>query len=218
MDWQQTRRYEQIRTDSWHDWKQTVLEDDGKDLPTKKWKWSLKVRKVRICSLPCLFKMLSLWKNAFIASNVSHDDEGYYKKSENARHLSRTALLWLDQWRRLAGSPIHTETADEFRVAIAFGRTWKIMDQSARRIYGFCVTVYVRTPWPKPPKQIRLLVRLYLLLRLHRPLYRDTCTDIWWCIACGIAIRIAILGLRYDTRIAGPSIAIHRCIVVLVRS
>ena len=47
MDWQQPRRYEEIQTDSWHDWKQTVLEDDGKDWPTKKWRWSLKVRKVR---------------------------------------------------------------------------------------------------------------------------------------------------------------------------
>ena len=27
--------------------RQTVLEDDGKDWPTKKWRWSLKVRKVR---------------------------------------------------------------------------------------------------------------------------------------------------------------------------
>ena len=69
--------------------------------------------------------------------------EHYYKKSENARHLSRTALLWLDQWRRLVGSPIGTETADKLRLAIAFGRTWKIMHQSVRRIYGFRVTVYV---------------------------------------------------------------------------
>ena len=40
------REDEQIRTDSWHDWKQTVLEDDGKDWHTKKWRWSLKVRNV----------------------------------------------------------------------------------------------------------------------------------------------------------------------------
>ena len=30
---------------------------------------------------------------------------------------------------------------------------------------------------------------------------------------CGIAIRIAMLGSRYDMRIAGPSIAMHRCII-----
>ena len=45
---QQQPRCEQIRTDSWHDWKQTVLEDDGKDWPTKKWRWSLKVRNTEI--------------------------------------------------------------------------------------------------------------------------------------------------------------------------
>ena len=28
--------------------KKTVLEDDGKDWPTKKWRWSLNARKVRI--------------------------------------------------------------------------------------------------------------------------------------------------------------------------
>ena len=63
------------------------------------------------------------------------------------------------------------------------------------------------------PKQVRLLVRHYLLLRMHRPLYRDTCTDMWWCAACGIAI----LRSRYDTRIANPSIMIHRWIDVSLR-
>ena len=68
----------------------------------------------------------------------------------------------------------------------------------------------IRTPWPK---QVRLLVGHYLLLRLHRPLYRDTCTDVWYCTACGIAIHIAMLASRYNTHIAGPSIAMHRCFV-----
>ena len=40
---------------------------------------------------------------------------------------------------------------------------------------GLCYIV--RTPWPK---QIRLLARHYLLLRLHRPMYHDTCADVWW--------------------------------------
>ena len=38
---------------------------------------------------------------------------------------------------------IGTETADELRVAIAFGRTQKIMRQSPRRTYDFRVTAYV---------------------------------------------------------------------------
>ena len=39
-----TGRYEKIWTDSWHDWQQTVLENDNEDWPTKMWRWSLKVR------------------------------------------------------------------------------------------------------------------------------------------------------------------------------
>ena len=47
--------------------------------------------------------------------------------------------------------------------------------------------------------------------------------DITLCDACGIVIRItiriSILRSRYNTRIAGPSIAMHRCIVTtLTRS
>ena len=61
----------------------------------------------------------------------------------------------------------------------------------------FPCNVNVRTLWPKPPKPIRLLVRLYLLLRLHHPLYRDTCADVWWCAACGIAIRYAYRRPKY---------------------
>ena len=87
------------------------------------------------------------------------------------------------------------------------------MRQSARHTYGFHVTVYVHwfiiwTPWPKQVV-VRLLVTPYLLLRLHRPLYSDTCADVWWCVACGVAI----LGSRCDTLVAGPSIAMHRFIV-----
>ena len=33
-----------IWNDNRYDWKRTVLEDDGKDWPTKMWRWSLKVR------------------------------------------------------------------------------------------------------------------------------------------------------------------------------
>ena len=73
---------------------------------------------------------------------------------------------------------IGTETADELRVAIAFGHTRTIMHQSARRTYGFRVTVYV----------------------------------------CWIVFGIAILGSRYDMRIAGPycDTSTHRCIVMIL--
>ena len=62
-----------------------------------------------------------------------------------ACHLSWTVLLWLDHWRRHAGSSSygkrHGNIPDELRVAIAFERTRKIIRQSARRT--FRVTVYV---------------------------------------------------------------------------
>ena len=93
--------------------------------------------------LRCLVyeSMYSLYR---MSSTMTECD---YKKSENARQLSRTtrtALLRLDQWRRLAGFPCHvTETANKLRVAIAFGRTREIMHQSAQRTYGFRVVVYV---------------------------------------------------------------------------
>ena len=38
---------------------------------------------------------------------------------------------------------IGTETADELRVAIAFGRTQKIIQQSARQTSGYSIKVYV---------------------------------------------------------------------------
>ena len=48
--------------------------------------------------------------------------------------------------------------------------------------------------------------------------HRDTChvsryTGHDYVISIAIAIRIAILRSRYNTRIVGPSIAMHRCIV-----
>ena len=37
--------YARIWNGSWHDWTQTLLDDDGKDWPTKMWRRSLKVSK-----------------------------------------------------------------------------------------------------------------------------------------------------------------------------
>ena len=83
-----------------------------------------------------------------------------YKKSdrENASHLSRTVLFMTGSVGDISQVPrvmvIGTETADKLRVAIAFGRTQKIMRQSARCTFGFRVMVigpflvYYRTPWP----------------------------------------------------------------------
>ena len=60
------------------------------------------------------------------------------------------------------------------------------------------------------------------LARMHRGIStlvsRCMCWDISRCAACGIAIRIAIHRSRYDARIAGPSIAMHRCIDVSLHS
>ena len=119
-----------------------------------------------------------------------------YKKSENDRHLSQP-------------------TADKLRVAISFGRTWKMMRQSARHTYGSRVTVYIH--W------------IVLLLEL-RGQNRQNMYDCWSDIICcwdyiapcvaihALTIRIAILGSRYDTHLAGPSIAIHRYIDASLRA
>ena len=125
-----------------------------------------------------------------------------YEKSENARHLSRTVLFMTGSVATSRDVNVMvkgTETADELRMVIASGCTRKIMRQSARRTFCLRVTViesvlvYYRTLWPK---QVRLLIGHYLLLRLHctSPLvarymrlrmmmrhlwYRDTYRDTW---------------------------------------
>ena len=48
--------YEQILNDNGHYRKQTVLENDGEELmPTKRWRWSLKVTKVWVLLLVYLW-------------------------------------------------------------------------------------------------------------------------------------------------------------------
>ena len=87
-----------------------------------------------------------------------------YKKSENARHLSRTVLFMTGSVATSRDVNVMvkgTETADERRMVIASGCTRKIMRQSARRTFCLRVTViesvlvYYRTLWPK---QVRLMI------------------------------------------------------------
>ena len=117
-------------------------------------------------------------------------------------------------------STIHWKNSSWWMKQHTFGRTLEIMRQSAW--CTFSVTVFVH--W--------IVFGLFLELRgqnrqnkygclsdiiccwdytVHRSLYR---ADVWWCATCGIAI----LGSRYDMCIAGPSIAIHRCIVTTLVS
>ena len=150
-----------------------------------------------------------------------------YKKSENDRHLSRTALLWLDQWRHLPGTLLWHGNS---RQASGGDQLWAHVENyapiSATHLWFPRNGLYsldrfrfiIRTPLPKPPKHVWLLVRHYLLLSWHciLPLvsrykrwrmmmrhlwYRDTYRDTW------VAIRYAYRRPKYrDT-------SKHRCIV-----
>ena len=110
-------------------------------------------------------------------------NERDYKKSENARHLSQTVVYdWIsgDVSRVpcvMGSMVIGTETADELRVAIAFGVRLRLRVHPEnyaaisathfwfpRNGHWIVFGLLDRTPWPK---QVRLLIRHYLLLRLH---------------------------------------------------
>ena len=136
-----------------------------------------------------------------------------YKKSENATILVELRcydwisddvswvphVLWGNRRQALGGDRLRAQT--------------EIMRQSARRTYGYSITVYVH--W----------IVFGSLLELHGQHHQNK-YDCWSDIAPCIAIHALTYDdeplwyrdmyrytwSRYDTGIAGPSIAMHQCL------